>query len=156
MQFCRSSALSALTALLLLGSASATNMTAVQVFDEDSCTGTPLQVVFTPTTDCGSVTPATNCSLEAEELALYASGACTSDPLAAYRIDSECHATIDAGTSFQVDWSHDTAPTFKLFADASCSSTPMFEIALTVGSDECFGGSLKLFVAASDESAAAE
>ncbi|KAL4166475.1 hypothetical protein KRP22_013733 [Phytophthora ramorum] len=183
MQFCRSSALSALTALLLLGSASATNMTAVQVFDEDSCTGTPLQVVFTPTTDCGSVTPATNCSLEAEELALYASGACTSDPrtfaaaafgdaryalvelhrpdsncdalegVAAYRIDSECHATIDAGTSFQVDWSHDTAPTFKLFADASCSSTPMFEIALTVGSDECFGGSLKLFVAASDEGA---
>ncbi|KAG7378712.1 hypothetical protein PHYPSEUDO_009751 [Phytophthora pseudosyringae] len=177
MKLSRSRVLGACTAVLLAASAAlATNMTAVQVYDDASCSGAPLQVVFTPTADCSSVAADADCSLEAQELGIFASAGCTNDPhafaatafggsayvlvevhrpdtncdglegVAAYRIDSACHPTVDAGASFQVDWAGG-APSFKLFTDAACSAAPIFELDLAVDSSECVGGSMKLQVA---------
>jgi hypothetical protein len=170
-----------LTGMLLATSVSAaSNMTAIEVYDDDSCTGAPLQIVFTPTDDCSSLTEDTNCSAEAQEMALFASGGCTDDPyafaastfaaspyvlvelhrpetnctslegVAVYRLDGACHPTVDAGTSFQMDWDG-VAPTLKLFSDAMCSSTPMFQLDLSIDSGECLGGSMRLFVSSEED-----
>ncbi|KAF1781225.1 Tr-type G domain, conserved site [Phytophthora cactorum] len=128
-------------------------MTAVKIYDVDSCTGAPLQVVFTPTENCNSINRDTECSLEAKDLGIFASGNCTDDPrafaaatfddspypdtncanlegVAAYRVDSDCHPTIDSTTSFQADWD---------------ALTPLFQFELGLDSGECVGGSIKLF-----------
>ncbi|KAE8983000.1 hypothetical protein PF005_g22418 [Phytophthora fragariae] len=170
-------------ALAALPSTTATSaMTAVEIFDDDACSGAPLQVVFSASADCSRLTSDSNCSLEATDLGLFASGNCTDDPVAftdaafgdspyvlvelyapesncetlegvaAYRVDSECHPTVDAGTSFQANWDDD-APTFKLFADQACSSTPVFQFELAVDSRECYGGSMRLHVNANSASA---
>ncbi|GMF50101.1 unnamed protein product [Phytophthora fragariaefolia] len=155
-------------------------MAAVEIFDGDSCSGAPLQIVFSPCTDCSRLSADLDCSLEAKDLGLFASGSYTDDPtafsaaafgaspfvlvelytpetncetlegVAAYRLDSVCHPTVDAGTSFQVDWDGAT-PTFKLFADQSCSSTtPTYELDLAIDGGECIGGSMRLRVNVSD------
>ncbi|ETM46736.1 hypothetical protein F442_08634 [Phytophthora nicotianae P10297] len=177
MKLSRSRAFIACTSLLLATASSSTNMTAVKTYDVDSCTGAPLQVVFTPTEDCSSINRNAECSLEAKDLGIFASGSCTDDPrafsaatfddfpyvvvelhtpdtncaklegVAAYRVDSECHPTIDTSTSFQADWDGVT-PSFKLFADSLCSSFPLFDFELDVDSGECVGGSMKLFAVA--------
>ncbi|KAL3663944.1 hypothetical protein V7S43_010833 [Phytophthora oleae] len=184
--FCQLRAMGVCTGLLLAAFASTSeanaSMTVVQVYDEDSCSGAPLQLVFTPTTDCSSASAA-SCSLEAQDLGLFASAGCTEDPhefaasamgespyvlveihrpdtncdglegVAAYRADSGCHPTVESGTSFQVDWDG-ASPSFKLFDDAACSSTPIFQLNLASDSSECVDGSIKLkvvnVVAASD------
>ncbi|GMF14711.1 unnamed protein product [Phytophthora lilii] len=179
MKLSRPNALGVFTSLVLASSACATAtavpMSAVQVFDEDSCSGAPLQVVFSPAADCSTLRPDTNCSLESQEQGLFASGNCTDDPrkfaasafgdspyvlvklytpdtncetlegISAYRVDNGCHPTIAAGTSFQADWS-DTTPSLKLFADESCTSSPVFQLELSIDSSECIGGSMKLRV----------
>ncbi|POM72455.1 Elongation factor 1-alpha [Phytophthora palmivora] len=176
MKLSRSRTLSVCTSLVLVTSASAASLTAVGVYDDDSCSGAPLQVVFSPTaTDCRSRRSDGGCALEAKDIGLFATGNCTDDPrefsaatfgdspyifveiyapdtdcaslegVAAYRIDSACHRTVDAGTSFQVNWD-DVSPSFKLFADGSCSSTPVLQFDLAVDSNECHGGSMKLQV----------
>ncbi|OWZ15605.1 Elongation factor 1-alpha [Phytophthora megakarya] len=176
MKLSRSCTLSIYSSLLLATCASAASLTAVGVYDDDSCSGTPLQVVFSPTaTDCSTRRPDSGCALEAKDIGLFATGNCTNDPrafatatfgdspyvfveiytpdtdcqslegVAAYRIDSACHRTVDAGTSFQVQWD-DVSPSFKLFADGSCSSTPQLQFDLEVDSNECHGSSMKLYV----------
>ncbi|EEY53098.1 uncharacterized protein PITG_06721 [Phytophthora infestans T30-4] len=164
---------------LLVASASASaNMTAVKIFDVDSCKGAPLQVVFTPTEVCNSISRDAECSLEAKDLGIFASGSCTDDPrafaagtfgdfsyvmvelyspdmncsnlegVAAYRVDNKCHPTIDTTTSFRAAWNGAT-PSFKLFADSLCTSSPLFQFDLDIDSSECVGGSMKLFAVAS-------
>ncbi|ETO75681.1 hypothetical protein F444_08760 [Phytophthora nicotianae P1976] len=166
MKLSRSRAFIACTSLLLATASSSTNMTAVKTYDVDSCTGAPLQVVFTPTEDCSSINRNAECSLEAKDLGIFASAATFDDfpyvvvelhtpdtncakleGVAAYRVDSECHPTIDTSTSFQADWGGVT-PSFKLFADSLCSSFPLFDFELDVDSGECVGGSMKLFAVA--------
>ncbi|KAK1934623.1 hypothetical protein P3T76_011232 [Phytophthora citrophthora] len=176
--FCQLRAVGVCTGLLLATFASInaseanTSMTVVQVYDEESCSGAPLQLVFTPTTDCSS-SSSDACSLEEEDLGLFASAGCTKDPqefaadalgespyvlveihrsdsncdglegVTAYRVDSGCHPTVESGTSFQVDWD-DVSPSFKMFEDASCSSTPTYQLNLARDSSECVDGSIKL------------
>ncbi|KAG1692313.1 hypothetical protein DVH05_025483 [Phytophthora capsici] len=175
--FCQFRAVAVCTGLLLAASVSNasdanTSMTVVQVYDEEACSNTPLQLVFTPTSDCSSTSSAT-CSLEEEDLGLFASAGCTKDPdefaadalgespyvlveihrpdtncdglegVTAYRADSGCHPTVESGTSFQVDWDGNS-PSFKIFDDALCSSTPIYELNLAGDSSECVDGSIKL------------
>ncbi|RAW39260.1 Elongation factor 1-alpha [Phytophthora cactorum] len=174
MKLSRSRAFTVCASLVVATASSSTNMTAVKIYDVDSCTGAPLQVVFTPTENCNSINRDTECSLEAKDLGIFASGNCTDDPrafaaatfddspyvmvelyspdtncanlegVAAYRVDSDCHPTIDSTTSFQADWDAVT-PSFKLFADSLCSSPPLFQFELGLDSGECVGGSIKLF-----------
>ncbi|RLN49791.1 hypothetical protein BBJ29_004305, partial [Phytophthora kernoviae] len=164
----------AFTTLLVASATTASpNMTAVSIFDDGSCSDAPIQVVFNPLDDCSNITANAECSVEAEDLGLYASASCTTDPreftsaafgdtqfvlveiytpytdcselegVAAYRIDSDCHPTLDASTSFRVIWDDET-PTMSLFADTDCNSFPMFEFELPtseIDANECYGDS---------------
>lgn len=176
MKLSQPTTLATLALAALPSTIAASAFTAVKIFDDDSCSGAPLQVVFSASADCSSLTNDTDCSLEATDLGLlpgqlhrrpvafaatafgdapyilvelYApdSNCETLEGVTAYRVDSECHPTVDAGTSFQADWDSDAdAPTFKLFADQTCSSEPVFQLELAADSSECYAGSFKIQV----------
>lgn len=161
-----------LCSLLLATNCIATNMTVVRVYDVDSCTGVPLQAVFTPSNDCTIIESPSDCSDKARDMGIFASGNCTDDPrsfasatfqdfpfvlvelytsdtncsslegVAAYRVDDNCHPTIDASISFRADRKDETS-SFTLYDDSLCSSMPLFQHELS--GNECVSGSFKLY-----------